>query len=757
MREMTDKKVSPQEILLSNEITQFLKRKAKVISRRYFGNLRIKLTAKDKNVAYTDNSNLVVNVGESNEFLDYEKLSLADNLKIVYGLVVHECAHMLYTDFSLLRKAMESLTKGTVPSFLPNDKNEDIKSFLNTPGKEKLVRNWLCSVFGSLQNIIEDGHIERRIVIECPGEPKRMLAAMRRRQLEISQNLEEVFKKYEDNDFMRTQVLTALFLRYSLFNINSFNEKMFDTKEKKALFETYCASEDILRKATLQKDSTKRFQYTWDLFCSIFEYIKPSEEKLEEMAKMAEMMEAFQQAMQELGESGNGGNSSNSNESSSSKPLESSSMSSSSGGSDSKDGSEGSELPSNSVPKPANGSKKPETEKGSASSDSKEKSKEGSTSSAESKESSKESSETKKDESKGKTESKNNSSKDAKGSDSEEKGSKSKGKKSDSEKDQGEDSSDDGDYSDSASFNEAVKSAIKGILQERASKNERESTTEYAREFFANPESIVDHNIRVAVVAPDDSSRDGESYEAIVRRNASAIRRSKNRLEKVLKEEIISKRLKGNYVGEINTSQFIRRDMRYWDRKILPHEKSLAVGLLIDESGSMWSNERWKYAREAAIVLYEFCKALDVPVAIYGHTADNKADLELIKYKGFDHYNDLTVKKDLMTIKPRYNNRDSAANSLVCQILSERPERQKLFIVISDGRPAAYGYGGNAAIKDMQRTKKKYKALGVTTFAAAIGSDKKEIEKCYKDGFLDITDLSKLPENLLRLVKSYLQ
>ena len=42
-------------------------------------------------------------------------------------------------------------------------------------------------------------------------------------------------------------------------------------------------------------------------------------------------------------------------------------------------------------------------------------------------------------------------------------------------------------------------------------------------------------------------------------------------------------------------------------------------------------------------------------------------------------------------------------------------------------------------------------------FAAAIGADKANIERIYKEGFLDITDLNKLPMNLTKLVLRYLK
>lgn len=68
----------------------------------------------------------------------------------------------------------------------------------------------------------------------------------------------------------------------------------------------------------------------------------------------------------------------------------------------------------------------------------------------------------------------------------------------------------------------------------------------------------------------------------------------------------------------------------------LPNEiPELAVGLLLDESGSMCSCDRCTYARAAAIILYDFCQSLDIPVTVYGHSTDYRGhgeSVELFSY-----------------------------------------------------------------------------------------------------------------------------
>ena len=54
---------------------------------------------------------------------------------------------------------------------------------------------------------------------------------------------------------------------------------------------------------------------------------------------------------------------------------------------------------------------------------------------------------------------------------------------------------------------------------------------------------------------------------------------------------------------------------------------ALCVGLLLDESGSMSWNDRATYARATAIILYDFCQALGIPITVYGHSTSRGVDL----------------------------------------------------------------------------------------------------------------------------------
>ena len=247
-----------------------------------------------------------------------------------------------------------------------------------------------------------------------------------------------------------------------------------------------------------------------------------------------------------------------------------------------------------------------------------------------------------------------------------------------------------------------------------------------------------------------------QSYAKVSPPLIAISKRLQRQIMQKLKSESEGSRMNGLYMGRrLNARAIASNDGKVFYNKKLPSEETkLALAVLVDESGSMSCNDRETSARAASIVLYDFCQALNIPLAMYGHTEER--DVELYAYTEFDHP-DKNDKFRIMEMSARSGNRDGAALRFVAERLSKRPEETKLLIIISDGQPAGYGYYGTEAEADLRGIKHEYKNKGVTMFAAAIGADKANIERIYKEGFLDITDLNKLPMNLTKLVLRYLK
>ena len=199
-----------------------------------------------------------------------------------------------------------------------------------------------------------------------------------------------------------------------------------------------------------------------------------------------------------------------------------------------------------------------------------------------------------------------------------------------------------------------------------------------------------------------------------------------------------------------------RLDGRVFCKNALPNEApALSVGLLLDESGSMCSCDRATYARATAIILYDFCRALDIPIMVYGHSTSS-GRVDLYSYAEFDAI-DRDDRYRLMDISSRGSNRDGAALRYVAEQLAKRTEDVKILMLVSDGQPADSGHYGTAAEEDLRGVKQEYQRKGILFVAAAIGADKDNIERIYGDSFLDITDLNKLPVKLAGIIKRYIR
>lgn len=232
-------------------------------------------------------------------------------------------------------------------------------------------------------------------------------------------------------------------------------------------------------------------------------------------------------------------------------------------------------------------------------------------------------------------------------------------------------------------------------------------------------------------------------------------------LQKSLLRQLRDQQRGGKQTGllmgrRLDAHALFRSDGKVFTKNALPIQPpEMAVGLLLDESGSMASCDRATYARASAIILYDFCQALRIPMMVYGHSTGSKG-VELYSYSEFDAI-DREDKYRLVDISARGSNRDGAALRFVAERLSHRPEELKLLILVSDGQPADTGYYGTAAEEDLRGIQQEYRRKGILFVAAAIGDDKENMERIYGDSFLDITDLNQLPVKLTQVVKRFLR
>jgi cobalamin biosynthesis protein CobT len=163
-----------------------------------------------------------------------------------------------------------------------------------------------------------------------------------------------------------------------------------------------------------------------------------------------------------------------------------------------------------------------------------------------------------------------------------------------------------------------------------------------------------------------------------------------------------------------------------WSQKTLTRLPDVAVGILVDQSGSMASGYKIEQAREMCVVLAEAVKQVPgVHLHIYGHTANRgggNSDLQL-----FEHYSSTGDSRNadlgqLGAISALSNNYDGYAIKETAKRLSLDPAKKKYLFIIADGLPHGTGYCGKEAEKHVKsvcsfvRTK-----LKISTYAFGVG------------------------------------
>ncbi|MGZ9583325.1 vWA domain-containing protein [Paenibacillus marinisediminis] len=273
-------------------------------------------------------------------------------------------------------------------------------------------------------------------------------------------------------------------------------------------------------------------------------------------------------------------------------------------------------------------------------------------------------------------------------------------------------------------------------------------------------ESIHDR-VKLIVHRPDYDQELQAEYVRLSKELMPVVQEIARKTLPLLEHETSSEFERNRYYGsKFQADNVAYRDYRYFSKKRPPSESpSLVVGLRVDESASMSAFGRLEAAKRAVIAVYEFCQICNIPVLIYGDTADvsKMEQMSIFAYADFDKP-DADDRFRLMRIQARSNNRDGMALRIMGERLAVSPEQTKLLISISDGQPKAMdNYTGRYAVTDMQQTIEEYERKGITFLAAAIGQDKDVISEIYgQERFLDITKLREFPAKLVRIIARYL-
>ena len=241
------------------------------------------------------------------------------------------------------------------------------------------------------------------------------------------------------------------------------------------------------------------------------------------------------------------------------------------------------------------------------------------------------------------------------------------------------------------------------------------------------------------------------NQDAFLNSNRSLFKKVGREIENHLKSDMRTGSNKRKFSGKkFRAEKLVNRDYRYFENTATKRDiPETAVGILIDQSGSMYG-EQIRCATYAVMGMYKTLAELEhFDVAVYGHTSTYD-EVIINRYIDFG-FKPKDPIKVLAGIYSDGGNIDEVAVTALGERLKSQMVDKKIMIIISDGLPHSMIGHAETRLRDLV---KEYVKGGFNVFVAALGSDKAKIDKIYEDvSFIDITDPSELPTNMLRAIK----
>ena len=731
-------KITDRQFFTSRILAGHFEDVAAAQTKRYRYNRRVHVNIywdpKDHNGACTNNTSIRINAGHPSVTKIRGRMN---RYEMICGLFAHELGHVLYTDFLAKQTYMNYLS---AYKFFPappvlkeaqDARNE--KDFWEYVKADPRNMAFAQQIAFFIANVLEDGYIESRILAQFPGMLGYNLSIMRDHQFKDMSTVTQLIEKEDDGSGHIFQSILQIILSYALFGEIKYGETPLSDIRIQTVFKLIPQIDD----AVTTTSAKERWQIVSLILIRLWHHIE-------------DYIEICKEHQDEAASAGSG---------SSAGEILAGLLQALSGTSSQGEGS-GTPVPgADKDAPPAVNSEKREKTKAECKSDENE-------SGEDSENAESESNTNQSDE----AESDSNFSQDSidggtsgKQATTSEEGGRIPYHQTDSVSEPvGGETQYDDDYKREQSDRAAAD--IERMLEQMAEKaackqleNERIQELNEAAQSISYGNIHNGVNIAVHRIAEVDEELQ-DQYHQICGPLLTISKQLQRNLIQKLKDQQRGGKQTGLVMGRrLDAHALCRNDGKVFYKNNLPNEiPRISVGLLLDESGSMSCGDRSTYARAAAIILYDFCQALNIPIIVYGHSTSWSRGVDLYSYAEFDAI-DKNDKYRMMDISARGSNRDGAALRYVAEQLSKRDEEVRILILVSDGQPADTGYSGTAAEEDLRGIKQEYKRKGLLFVAAAIGDDKQNIERIYGDSFLDITDLNQLPMKLTAVIKRFMR
>ena len=157
----------------------------------------------------------------------------------------------------------------------------------------------------------------------------------------------------------------------------------------------------------------------------------------------------------------------------------------------------------------------------------------------------------------------------------------------------------------------------------------------------------------------------------------------------------------------------------------------LAVAVLMDVS---LSTDGWvdghrvlDVEREALLALSQGLAACGTSFGVYTFTSKRRANVWVDALKGFDEPHGAKSARRIQALRPGIYTRMWTAVRHVASLLAERPQKQKLLLLLSDGKPNDMDhYEGRYGVEDTRVAIREARRLGLAVFGITVDAEARD-------------------------------
>ncbi|MFD2207529.1 nitric oxide reductase activation protein NorD [Kiloniella antarctica] len=160
-------------------------------------------------------------------------------------------------------------------------------------------------------------------------------------------------------------------------------------------------------------------------------------------------------------------------------------------------------------------------------------------------------------------------------------------------------------------------------------------------------------------------------------------------------------------------------------------DRDIAVSILMDVSLSTdsWLDDRRviDVEKESLAILANGLDAAGDDLSIHTFTSRKRNYIRIDRVKGFNEPLNDQVMRRIQALKPGYYTRIGAAIRVMAEDLELRPNKQKLLLILTDGKPNDVDhYEGRYGIEDARKAVQECRRKGITVFGVTIDQEAKE-------------------------------